>query len=801
MAARLELTAGQRLVATSTEPYTLVVACPGSGKTTTLCARANDLLRRHNVPPADVLMLTFSVKARKDLQAKLAHMVGPSSSACHVHTFHAFALRLLEVAESALSAAPRATSILSGRQLGEALRAAASSCARADGSTAPADDDELRSLLTILELKKAGAPTPRATEWAYSVIAAYERTTKHAGQVARVARSAAGGAHSSPAAVRDYADLIIDATGLLLAQQPRAAGGSAPRGGSSAAPLGALGAGGAGALQAALGCGAGCVHLLLDEVQDLTKSQLLLVQALLPACRSLVAVGDLDQAIYGWRGADCQPFAFLARCAAPARVRELTLSLNFRCPREVVAAAAAVLRCADDDADDAGGAAAAPRPRKRALEPPPLGRCARAQILVFHTAGEREQQLAAAARVRALQRGGARLGDIVLLCRLNRHADALRRLLANDYQMRAGGSALDGGAREQLAPLLAYLKLACAPDHDESLWRVLNVPSRGLGASAEAYLRCACAKAAEAAGRFGAQASALCVLEALGRRGYPKLPVAEPPSVYSTASKPRAQSLPGPAQAAVAQLCALVRALQAAVQAGSPPSGVVELLLARADFCGHFTKQQQAAQQRPQPAHAGASRGPQAPPGPAFAPRGAAGASQPAALALIRALAAEYSGEEEAGRPDGGAGRALGRLVDDALLAEASGEADALGAGGAASAGGPMVTTIHGAKGREWAHVIVCFADEGVLPLRARGEQMLSTLREEARLCYVAMTRARSSLAFTCGAQPSRFLAAIPEELVLHAEHAEAPPLRPAAAETRSALAGHTVTASAARGS
>ena len=135
--------------------------------------------------------------------------------------------------------------------------------------------------------------------------------------------------------------------------------------------------------------------------------------------------------------------------------------------------------------------------------------------------------------------------------------------------------------------------------------------------------------------------------------------------------------------------------------------------------------------------------------------------------------------------------------MDDALLAEASGEVDAFGATGPAAAG-PMVTTIHGAKGREWAHVIVCFADEGVLPLRARGGHSASLLLEEARLCYVAMTRACKTLAFTIGAQPSRFVRMIPDALVLAEDYSEPPSLRTPASHC--SRAGHTVISFAGHG-
>jgi superfamily I DNA/RNA helicase len=67
----LSLTEGQLAVVESRAPCTLVSACPGAGKSTTLCARVQYLMQRQNVRPSSIAMLTFSVKARKDLQARV----------------------------------------------------------------------------------------------------------------------------------------------------------------------------------------------------------------------------------------------------------------------------------------------------------------------------------------------------------------------------------------------------------------------------------------------------------------------------------------------------------------------------------------------------------------------------------------------------------------------------------------------------------------------------------------------------------------------------------------------------------
>jgi superfamily I DNA/RNA helicase len=121
---------------------------------------------------------------------------------------------------------------------------------------------------------------------------------------------------------------------------------------------------------------------------------------------------------------------------------------------------------------------------------------------------------------------------------------------------------------------------------------------------------------------------------------------------------------------------------------------------------------------------------------------------------------------------------ALAHLVDDSLLADTAGEFDQFCTDGSGADGVVVVSTIHGARCREWDHVIVAGSDEGTLPMPPRGGgdevHMAQALCEEARLCYVAMTRSRKTLTFTSGsAQPSRFLGALPAALVRHDHHAE----------------------------
>jgi superfamily I DNA/RNA helicase len=689
------LTAEQALVAETDVPCTLVSACPGAGKSTTLCARADRLVRTRSVAPQDVLLLTFSVRARKDLQDKL-QTIGRAD--CRVFTFHALALRLLDA-----TSAGQQTRLLTGRELTEAMRDVASTCGRPDGSVARADDDEVRSLLQILDLRKSGAPTERATQWALKCLDAFEAT-----------KAASRG-------VRDYADLILDATQLLAKVAPH--------------ERFAL-------VQRVLGCRAG-VHLMIDEVQDVSRAQLLFCEALLPVAKSLVAVGDLNQSIYAWRGAHAHPFDFMTTCVAPVPVRHLRLTRGFRCPRELVVAANAVLRAFAGGNIDANSS---------------LAGCAVGAIRVVQASSsdERAQHRDLAVRLRALQRtqDGA---SLVVLCRLQKQVVAVKLVLSTEYRMDVRGGALDAPTREQLRPLLAFLRLALAPEQaDGAFWTVLNVPPRGLGQVAERYLRTAQANVNElAAKRGGSPLPAIKVGEMLLRRDCPKFiapKIAAGGGASASSTIGEVLSINAPAQKGLRDLCATLRELEAAVELG--PNRVVEKLLAAWDFDAHFAKlQMQAAVTRTPAAQTQQWASAEAFGGGGPRAGGAHSSTPTPALALLRRLAQEYAAHSADAAE---ARNSLARMIEDLELADTAGETDVFSAG-AVSDVAVEVCTIHAAKGREFDHVFLVGVTEGVMPLAPRPgaseQQAESAFREEARLCYGprARTCGRSSpLARSC---------------------------------------------------
>ena len=258
----------------------LIVAGPGSGKTTVLAARIAYLIVSRQIPPTSILALTFATKAARELGSRLCGLLGDTGQAVDVMTFHAFGLRVV-------------------RQWSEEL---------GFGFDPPSvyGEGEARALLVEaagrLGISIAGYPIG---EWA--------------AEVTRLRLVVDGAAEGAPlgALAREYEDLLrrrgaIDYPAMLAL--PLRLFREHP----SALRL----------YQDAYR------HVLVDELQDICGAQYELLRRLAERHRNLAAVGDPRQALYGWRGADVR---FLHRLQTDfPEARRLTLDQNFRSTERIV---------------------------------------------------------------------------------------------------------------------------------------------------------------------------------------------------------------------------------------------------------------------------------------------------------------------------------------------------------------------------------------------------------------------------------------------------------------------------------
>lgn len=266
----------QRAAATAPSGPSLCIAPAGSGKTTTLVARAAWLVDS-GTPPETIRAITFNKRAAEEMTVRLDAAVAPlgvAPGAVRVRTFHALGREILLDARVAVEPLADRLAILA--------------------AVAPlADAKELVRLDTMVSRLKVEL----------GVSAADVAADPEAGPTARTflayetAVAATGGL--------DFDDLILRAIALLEGDE---------------AFLGRW--------------RAACRELLVDEVQDVDRAQLRLALDLAAPADRIFLVGDDDQSIYGWRLADVRRILGLA--ATLPGLRRVDLEVNYRCPRLVV---------------------------------------------------------------------------------------------------------------------------------------------------------------------------------------------------------------------------------------------------------------------------------------------------------------------------------------------------------------------------------------------------------------------------------------------------------------------------------
>jgi superfamily I DNA/RNA helicase len=270
------LAADQRAAATAPPGPVLCVAPAGSGKTTTLVARVAWLVDG-GTNPDSITVVAFNRRAAEELSDRLDAALAPlgvGADSVRVRTFHALGREML--AEAGMDVDP----LIDRDAL---LRELFPQATPGDRGRLDLAFSRLKLDLRVTADDVALDPTPGPIA---SAFVTYERAVAASGGV-------------------DFDDLVVRALGLL---------------GSDETVLAAW--------------RARCAHLLVDEAQDLDRTQLELALVLAAPANRVFLVGDDDQTIYGWRLADVRRVLGLA--ASLPGLRRVDLETNYRCPRPVV---------------------------------------------------------------------------------------------------------------------------------------------------------------------------------------------------------------------------------------------------------------------------------------------------------------------------------------------------------------------------------------------------------------------------------------------------------------------------------
>jgi len=398
----------------------LVLAGAGSGKTRVITFRIAHLLAR-GVPARAICAVTFTNKAAEEMRERIAHLLQDRELAREltIGTFHALGLQILKQERKALGL-PRGFAIYDqSDQLGavrEAMRTLHDGDRRYDA----------KAVLTRISLAKNAFIAP--DDYEGNPADDYDAITVHVYPKYQEALRAC--------AAFDFDDLIVEPVRLWERDaevRDRWAGRFE--------------------------------HVMVDEFQDTNRAQLRMVQALVARHGNLCVVGDDDQSIYSWRGADPANILGFDKIFPSAKI--VKLEQNYRSTKSILAAANEVIGNNRD------------RHGKKLWSQLGDG-----ELITHAVAPTAEDEAKWIAReLRALHDGGRRWSDCAILYRSNLQAKVLEeelRTLDVPYVMYGGQQFFE---RKEVKDVIAYMRVAVSPRDELALRRVINYPARGIGAT------------------------------------------------------------------------------------------------------------------------------------------------------------------------------------------------------------------------------------------------------------------------------------------------------------------------------
>jgi DNA helicase-2/ATP-dependent DNA helicase PcrA len=411
------LNPAQRDAVSTIEGPLLVLAGAGTGKTRVITTRIAYLLSL-GVAPASILAVTFTNKAAGEMKERLARLAGDRARAVTVGTFHAFCARVLREHGSTLGHSRRLAICDASDQL-SAVKSAMRELRVHETTMHPS------AVLARISLAKNRMQTPES--FLESGRGGRDQLVGSVWQRYReyLARTRA----------LDFDDLLLETVRLLREHEDvRAHYRERYR------------------------------HVLVDEYQDTNHPQYEIVREIGGGHRNVCVVGDDDQSIYGWRGADIRKILGFHRDFEGAKV--IRLQTNYRSTRPILDAANAVIRHNASRHD-------------KALE---SARGEGADVRFARLKDETsEAQFVVEEMSRVVKPGRARSGDFAILCRTQlqfRPFEAQLRAAGLPYVVVGGMSFFD---RKEVRDVVAYLKLATNPHDETSLLRIINTPPRGVG--------------------------------------------------------------------------------------------------------------------------------------------------------------------------------------------------------------------------------------------------------------------------------------------------------------------------------
>lgn len=393
----------------------VVFAGAGSGKTRVITHRIARLVRELGVPPYRILAVTFTNKAATEMRSRLRDLVGFAADSLWVGTFHAICARLLR---------------LHGAHLG------------IDRHFTIYDDADqqamVKRILRDLNIDEKRYPPKMIAgkiNYAKQEMLGPDDVSQD-DPIAKIAKDVyvVYEERMEQASALDFGDLIYR---MVRGLETHPAFRAEVEGRFD--------------------------FILVDEFQDTNHAQLRLVRALAARHRNIVVVGDDDQSIYAWRGADRRNILDFRQYFEEAA--SIKLERNYRSSARILRAANAIIEKAID------------REPKRLFTEREDG----PKIIVAQALDERDEAALLVRSIHELQAAGSSLSEIAIFYRVHAQSRAIEEALtraALPYRIVGG---LRFYERAEIKDILAYLRVITNPSDDVSLLRIINKPTRGIG--------------------------------------------------------------------------------------------------------------------------------------------------------------------------------------------------------------------------------------------------------------------------------------------------------------------------------
>ena len=416
-----ELNPEQKQAVTTTEGPLLVLSGAGTGKTKVLTARLAYILANMKANPWNCLVVTFTNRAAREMQNRARNLIGNIADSVWMGTFHGIAVKILRRHAELVGLKSNFTILGEGDQ-----RRLIKQLLEADGI----DDKKYppQSILDKIQLWKDKGLTADKIDDSFRANVVTEVYKKYQARLLELN-------------CVDFGDLLLYTLNILMSD--------------------------AGVLD---DYQTRFKYIMVDEYQDTNVTQYLFLRLICQKYRNLCCVGDDDQSIYSWRGAEIENILRFEKDFPDAKV--IRLERNYRSTANILTAASALIR---HNRDRLGKTL-------KVAENSPAARGDNSKIKVVSTYSGSEEAAYVADEIENLHRNGTGYSQMAVLVRTAAQTREFEEKFiaeAIPYQVIGGPKFYE---RAEIRDALAYLRVILQPADDLALERIINKPARGIGA-------------------------------------------------------------------------------------------------------------------------------------------------------------------------------------------------------------------------------------------------------------------------------------------------------------------------------